>query len=349
MSLKTEIKHRAALWARDCSYRTASLLGFLSFRLVIAILIFYPAATICGKTIKNNSAINTAKNISAAAVADVQAVPLWGGAALAANYVRPQETTIVLHHFDQPCTNCHESNYNSNEQGLVISDINRACSSSCHNYEQSLNHPVGVTMANTISSDMPLDRNSRITCLTCHSQPAKSTNSYSSDLKQGPFLRTRKNSQLCASCHEKIPGNMKQQAHWQFSGMAHLADINPASDGSTVDNFSISNGNVDEESNACLGCHNDKTVTIVPFNETVAQKRARWERMTDHPIGMEYRQVATQKRTKYPYHYPIANANIRLFDGKVGCGSCHSLYATDKNNLVRGDDHNALCRDCHAN
>jgi predicted CXXCH cytochrome family protein len=357
MSLKTEIKHRAALWVRDCSYKTASLSGFLSFRLVIAILIFCPAATVCGKVIKNNSAINTAKNISAVAVVDVPVIPLWGGAALAANHAQQyQERTIALHHFDQPCTNCHDSSsanssseQTDNKPGPITSDINSVCTLSCHNYEQSMNHPVDVIAA-PVSSDMPLGRYQRITCLTCHTQPAGSTDSDSGNLDEYPLLRTQESTQLCLSCHENISGSMKRQTHWQFSNKAHLGNINPAaSTDETKNNFAESFGDIDKESNACLGCHSDMTVTIVPFFESESQKRDRWTRMKDHPMGMEYRRVALEKRTKYPYHYPIANPNVRLFDGKVGCGSCHSLYSATKNYLANDDGFNALCRDCHDN
>ena len=358
MPLKAETKHSERLWLPAHFCNATSVSSSLSFRITIAVLMFFSTAVVNGKSLNNNPPVNTIKAISSVTLGTVPVTPLWGGAALSINQISPQIKTIALHHFDLPCATCHEPGYNANmtdhelnqtntKPGPLTSDINRTCTTTCHDYEQALNHPVGITYTKTVSPDMPLDRNSRITCLTCHSQPTGSTTSQNNNIQQEPFLHTPKDTQLCASCHGEMRGNMKQRSHWQFSSRAHLADINPASTDTKEENFSINHGDIDRESNTCLGCHQDKTVTIIPSHETIAQKKARWREMKDHPIGMEYQQVATQKKTKYPFQYPIANTKIRLFDGRVGCGSCHSLYSKNENNIVQNNGYNALCRDCH--
>ena len=70
--------------------------------------------------------------------------------------------------------------------------------------------------------------------------------------------------------------------------------------------------------------------------------------MASHPIGMDYRYTALNKSQFY--FYPSRDQKrIRLFNGKLGCGSCHSLYAQTKNNLVAGfdNDNSELCLKCH--
>lgn len=72
---------------------------------------------------------------------------------------------------------------------------------------------------------------------------------------------------------------------------------------------------------------------------------ARRRKMRDHPIGMDYSRVALQKASRY--RYPLMNHRIRLFDGRVGCGSCHSLYSNERKFLVQHNYRGALCRECH--
>ena len=97
-----------------------------------------------------------------------------------------------------------------------------------------------------------------------------------------------------------------------------------------------------------LSCHQDITVTIPGYNETSSQKWNRQGKMTNHSIGMEYSRVAMRNTSRYRYRYPLThNDRIRLFDGKVGCGSCHSLYSQEKAHLVQSNYGSALCFECH--
>jgi predicted CXXCH cytochrome family protein len=41
------------------------------------------------------------------------------------------------------------------------------------------------------------------------------------------------------------------------------------------------------------------------------------------------------------------DARIRFFNGRVGCGSCHNLYNSEKNNLAVPSARGNLCRQCH--
>ena len=259
----------------------------------------------------------------------------------------PKETP--LHHFQLPCVSCHDPesadpNHPPQERdnvGEVKGDINRLCTASgCHNFDSLLNHPVGIKPKTTIPRNMPLDRNSRITCLTCHDKPGSSDNT---DEGRERSLHLPQGVKFCSACHTRMGGTLVKQSHWQFSTRAHL--ISKKSRFPEPANFQSFSGNIDPESRSCLSCHDNVTVTIPPQNETTRQKKRRWRKMTDHPIGMEYRSVALRKMNGYKF--PLMGDKIRLFNGRVGCGSCHSLYAQTKNNLIDRYERGVLCRGCH--
>jgi predicted CXXCH cytochrome family protein len=260
---------------------------------------------------------------------------------------------IPLHHFDLSCSRCHDP-ANANEDrkmrqgtiGRMSVGINWACSSSgCHDYNPVLNHPVGVSVSGAIPDDLPLDDSERITCLTCHLEPGSSTDAGTEDSQDERMLRMPDGADLCSSCHLQMAGMGQQgQSHWRFSNRAHLGSINAQSNSAQVNTYNI--GSIDSESRSCLSCHEDITVTIPGYNETPTQKRARRAKMGDHPIGMDYSRIAMRKMGKY--NYPLTNAGqIRFFDGKVGCGSCHSLYSRERKYLVQSNFRSALCFECH--
>ncbi|MCD6392606.1 MAG: hypothetical protein J7M40_03775 [Planctomycetes bacterium] len=72
----------------------------------------------------------------------------------------------------------------------------------------------------------------------------------------------------------------------------------------------------------CGSCHDDIKVTVPRANETRYERTARWATMSDHAIGMRYAAVAGRRTGQFNYPL-IESERIRLFDGKVGCGSCH--------------------------
>ena len=259
---------------------------------------------------------------------------------------------VSLHHFDLPCQRCHDPVNTTEEKKLaggsiweMSVDVNQACSSmGCHEYNPVLNHPVGVSVPGAVGDELLLDKFSRMTCLTCHMDADSPVEGGTSGDDQERMLHVPYGDQACASCHMQIAGAGQRQSHWRFSSRAHLGSINPESRLEKRKMYSI--GGVDSESRTCLSCHEEITVTIPGYNDSPGQKRARWAQMSDHPIGMDYSRVAMRKMGKY--NYPLTNADqIRLFDGKVGCGSCHSMYSAKENFLVQDNFRSALCFECH--
>jgi len=266
---------------------------------------------------------------------------------------KESQEDIPLHHFNLSCVSCHESeSADSADQqqagynvGKVRGDINQLCTdSSCHDFDSMLNHPVGIKPKGVIPANMPLDSHSRITCLTCHdsSEPAYDLSDTDSSRKR--LLHRPTDIQFCSTCHMKMGGSALEQVHWRFSTRAHLGSINPQT--ALSDSSERFVGGIDTESRTCLSCHEDITVTMPADNETVRQKKARWKNMSDHPIGMDYQYTAMRKFGSY--NFPLTgDQRIRLFNGRLGCGSCHSLYARMENNLVVRNERSALCRKCH--
>ena len=246
---------------------------------------------------------------------------------------------IPLHHFELACDTCHAvgaSTSGSGEVGEFKGDISHLCSQSgCHDVDAVLSHPVGVRPTGAIGPDMPLDQDSRVTCLTCHITSLSS--------QKEKMLHVPNEEGFCSKCHSKIGGNTRQRSHWQFSTSAHLGPINPNKRQSS--NFTIV-GNVDtdidKESHACLSCHDTISASIQSVSWS---NSARQESMSDHPIGMSYQDISMKRVNRY---FPLVNTpQIRLFDGRLGCGSCHSLYSQQQKKLVMSNENGRLCVRCH--
>jgi hypothetical protein len=279
-------------------------------------------------------------------------VPLWGGRTMLSQVRIDKEPFRDLHHFGQlPCETCHRSSSTSNAENPKTPiaktdvDIQRSCTlAGCHEWDSSMNHPVGIRPSGPVPAGVVLDAASKITCLSCHVMPAKPSDSAGSGTTRRQ-LYTPEGLSSCGVCHEKMPGSKGNGSHWRFSARAHLGSRIAAGKSkfeSPVQRFS----SVDEESRSCLNCHETITAVVPPEGETRQQKLIRFQRMSDHPIGMNYRQKAGEDIRNFKI--PIANPDrVRLFEGRVGCGSCHSLYSERPSHLVAEYRNGILCRNCH--
>jgi len=45
-----------------------------------------------------------------------------------------------------------------------------------------------------------------------------------------------------------------------------------------------------------------------------------------------------------PYDLP---RELRLYDGKIGCGTCHNAFSKEKSMLVINNRRSRLCLECH--
>lgn len=256
-----------------------------------------------------------------------------------------------FHHFELSCDNCHsnqpmafDQQVNEESLWLLEGDINKMCTTGeCHTFDPKLSHPVGITPSGSIPFDLPLDNNSRITCVTCHKEKTSDITGYG-DLERDSYLRRSSAEELCQACHLKMNSSSAESSHWLFSSRAHLEGpqkgsvINQAQDKSS--------GWIDRESYTCLSCHDDVTVTIPGKTASFANEFLEGGGMQNHPIGMDYRR-SSQFKSNYRLLGETNSHGIRLFEDRVGCGSCHSLYAQTPMHLVADHKDSTLCRSCH--
>ena len=256
---------------------------------------------------------------------------------------------IPVHHFQLPCANCHETSYSDNDDqtrtlGPIKGDINQSCSrGNCHNLDRHQSHPVGVRPLGRTPADLPLDSLSRITCLTCHDELDRPIDSDSNNQANKYFLRRPSGFQFCASCHLNSGNSITNQSHWQFSTRAHLGSVNPQSSDEIPDQYNL---DIDQESRNCMSCHDEISGVVSHENETYKDRMRNRNLTSDHPIGMNYEYIA--QRQMNGFQPPAAvDQRIRFFDGRLGCGSCHSLYNQNPKHLVKENQQGALCRSCH--
>lgn len=157
-----------------------------------------------------------------------------------------------------------------------------------------------------------------------------------------PEVTTR----TCGVCHIPTSGRFSQDQAVQA--------LNPSEAYTGALNGKYSTGS----SRLCLGCH-DGTISVQAWglrskwgNDAVAVTTgADWK---DHPVDVPYRPGKDFK--------VISNSKIRLYNGIVGCGTCHDVHGEEAGVSgtgvgtgsdgggfpLREENHNSrLCLECH--
>lgn len=193
----------------------------------------------------------------------------------------------------------------------------------CHSFNPTFSHPVNIVPSMRVPDRLPLD-DGKLTCVTCHTVtgPEHTT-------AGDPQLRMAAG-QLCMSCHANTPLR-DQLRHGANIGRAHLARSSQKVRQA---------GQLDAESRNCMSCHDGSMAsdagTIRAMDASAID--------AEHPIGNVYNKPARESALAPSM---MLNAQIRLLDGKVGCGSCHSPYSTEKSHLVMANNRAQLCMSCH--
>lgn len=202
----------------------------------------------------------------------------------------------------------------------------------CHRMETGFSHPVGVIPSMPIPRHLPLV-NGRIGCATCH-EGGSGADHTRSQLQKTSLLRDDGLGNLCAQCH--LGGGSRS---WHTTqGKAHLRweGRNSRSTGELL-------GGLDRESRDCLSCHDGtiaRDVTASPTGDLPDHAKG-------HPIGSVYKAAAPNRRTGENGYTFSLDPRVRLFEGTVGCGSCHSPYSREENSLVMPNHGSRLCLTCH--
>lgn len=200
--------------------------------------------------------------------------------------------------------------------------------STCHQFEAGLTHPVKVALSSGMTTTLPLEHGT-VGCTTCHDPRADHGTAGS---RVGTRLESRS---LCADCHS--PASIDRAAsHASIATRAHLVSRSPPR--KTHEPVSIG---PDTETKSCLTCHDG-----VASSDAAAFGAGHRDEPSDHPIGVRMSGNTGSVGSDFRMASQIS-PRIRLFDGTVGCGSCHSPYSSERAQLVLNNQGSSLCLSCH--
>jgi predicted CXXCH cytochrome family protein len=238
------------------------------------------------------------------------------------------------HDFGSQCLDCHISKPSSESDPVTFSkNINLMCAS-CHKSEQELSHPVGMKPSMKVPQSMPLDWKGELTCLTCHTVHKQGFGGF--------HLRTTATGEgFCVMCH----GDMDEELHKVSVGSAHIGETSTQSSVGWEDPYE----GLDKLSIKCLACH-DAVTANDSLVENLSIRREIFHNSNSigvsHPIGVSYFETRRKYRGAYR---PVEKLpkEIKLFDGIVGCATCHNPYSKRHDELVMSNEGSALCLGCH--
>lgn len=205
----------------------------------------------------------------------------------------------------------------------------------------STNHPVGVipSTAVTVPSSWPVDNRGAITCLTCHADIPTSRE------VSGPQLRDFEShapqaADFCARCHGETDQGSARSVHWRTLGVAHLpSDRTDPRDGGGV---------LDTRTRQCLSCHDGvsapESTNTTPWARSLGNMG---DKRRNHPIGVQYRDLGRPKDLSPLRPASLLPREVALPNGKVGCLSCHNLFAGGEYLLTVPTKGSELCLTCH--
>lgn len=225
---------------------------------------------------------------------------------------------------------CHltSPDENASAKDLVFkNEIDKLCEK-CHSINKQKSHPINMRPKDNIPLKTHLDKNGLFTCTTCHDVHKENKTSNKQELS-GLLWGHIKGRAFCRLCHsqETLTGDWRHQTALNY---AHsFGKFTPDLEGLILDKYSIE----------CLSCH-DGTISKYPQVEV---KQGVWQHTggSQHPIGIDY-----PNSQDFTYSGALPE-EIRLFDGKVGCLSCHEMYSKEYKKLSMSNKKSRLCLACH--
>lgn len=224
---------------------------------------------------------------------------------------------------ERECSLCH---YDVNkEPGDIKPTVTLACNA-CHSKErQQRSHPVDIYPVLSIPADMPLV-DGRFVCITCHyTHPGKETN-FPED--NHLLRRLSKGIYFCMTCHE-----IDKDKHIVVENI-HPGTYRVKDHSTRIDSMSLT----------CIECHDSYINSPVGF--LGAGSWSHFQKNFRHPIGIEYDRVSVRNSRNFNPSNMLSK-EVRLYDGKIGCGTCHTIYSKERNMLVMDNLRSKLCFQCH--
>jgi predicted CXXCH cytochrome family protein len=235
----------------------------------------------------------------------------------------------------EECKGCHKGVPQKGQKSPLpmIGKIRTLCSRCHSNIVRTYSHPDEVLPVNTrVPADMPLSVEKKVTCATCHD--IHSTAEWSK--KVHLLRRTVTGIEFCSVCHEEQPTEL---SHAKTLGYAHSAGARyvPRDKSGSLDRLSIQ----------CISCH-DSSIgrgDSIGSSGFWLHSKDLARHLNGHPIGVSYDEA--QYKDPGGYKEKSILSPVKLFSGKVGCGSCHDPYSSIPNRLVISNEGSALCYKCH--
>ncbi len=223
------------------------------------------------------------------------------------------------HEFTQSnCILCHIDE--KNDPTSLWSAVTESCLRCHRNFNVAFSHPTEryPNQSTVIPEDMPL-MDGKLTCLTCHYvHPRK-------EIAKDTFLRISSAGIFyCATCHTHETREHTALDH------AHI-----------VNDKSRMKGSIDLMSKLCIDCH-DKQLNAGRTNFSLQS----CSNKVIHPVGISYTKNVSRKKGVYRSEHMLHN-NVSLYDGKIGCGTCHNIYSRFRYLLVMDNEGSRLCLECH--
>ena len=222
----------------------------------------------------------------------------------------------------EECLICH-TDQNGSRENLRV-DITGACAT-CHpsarNYQS---HPTDFVPKMSLPGDVLLV-DERFTCVSCHDVHDKKGMSG----KGGYFLRRNISGKpFCLICHD-----VDDKGHL-FIGATHVGQFKVNDVGTRIDEVTL----------LCLECHDDWIDAM--DREFRAGTWNHFSGRLNHPIGVSYQEAYRKKPVSY-VHPSTLSEEIELFEGKIGCGTCHNRFRNKRFMLVMANNRSKLCFSCH--
>jgi len=235
------------------------------------------------------------------------------------------------HDFRGRCEFCHLTQPKDGEVGRFTRDISFLCLD-CHNVSSRNSHPIGMIPSMKVPEGFALSWSGKMTCATCHDPHAADSGD---DLN---FMRTTaRGKDFCDLCHR---GSLP------IGGGVHVGSVGIAhSKSGVVEDGNSFNQVVDPITLECLNCHDGVIASDASYKVLGGEAVTYQRRGLSHPIGMDYRKAALHDRELRPVE--MISPEIALYDGKVGCASCHNPYSRQRRMLIIDNVGSALCRECH--
>jgi len=236
------------------------------------------------------------------------------------------------HLVEGDCQHCHLSDDPRRENSTtLVTDAGTICIE-CHRFDPTLSHPSGLVVNRDLPADFPLDWAGRLTCTTCHYMHRRNRPDLTGYLLRSETLGRA----FCLRCHEEGSG-VGMERHASYLDRSHLESSGAALKHALLDDASIQ----------CLGCHDGSIARTGPVSVPKPSMGV-WQHQSiglSHPIGVEY-PVAGYRADRYVPTGAL-DPRLKLFDGKLGCATCHGPYSTERHGLVMSNERSRLCLSCH--